>query len=59
MAKHILYCTKCKKYTLKDVCDKCKGKTTQPKPPRYSPEDKYGNFRRQTKEEEYKAKGYL
>ena len=30
-----------------------------PKPPKYSPEDKYGEYRRQTKEPEWKKKGLV
>jgi H/ACA ribonucleoprotein complex subunit 3 len=59
MAKHILICPECKKYTLKDVCTACKQKTSQTKPPKYSPEDKYAKFRRQVKEQEYQEKGLL
>ncbi|MBI5065496.1 ribosome biogenesis protein [Candidatus Woesearchaeota archaeon] len=31
--KHILYCQKCKKYTMKETC--CENKTINTKPPRY------------------------
>ena len=59
MAKHILQCPKCKKYTMNDKCEVCNVPTVKPKPPKYSPEDKYGKFRRETKEQEYKDKDYL
>jgi len=59
MSKHILFCQKCKIYTLKDLCPECNSKTIEPKPPKYSPEDKYGKYRRTAKEAEYKEKGYL
>lgn len=39
-------CPKCKNYTLKDYCSKCNIKTITVKPPRFSPEDKYGKYRR-------------
>tara|TARA_Y100000310_G_C20608910_1_gene776975 strand:- start:880 stop:1050 length:171 start_codon:yes stop_codon:yes gene_type:complete len=45
--KHILKCSKCGKYTLKDKC--CGVKTLSPKPPKFSPEDKYGAYRREEK----------
>jgi len=45
--KHILKCSKCEKYTLKETC--CKVKTISPKPAKFSPEDKYGNYRRAEK----------
>ena len=59
MAKRILTCPNCKKYTLKQVCDVCNAKTVEPKPPKYSPEDKYARFRREAKEQEYKEKELL
>lgn len=42
----ILKCPKCNEYTLKLKCPKCKIKTKNPKPPKYSPEDRYGKWRR-------------
>lgn len=59
MARHILYCLKCKKYTMKDSCPICNAETVANKPPKYSPEDKYGDLRRKVKEPEYKAKGLI
>ncbi len=59
MSKHILFCSKCKIYTMKESCPECNSTTIEPKPPKYSPEDKYGEYRRESKNEEYKAKGYL
>ncbi|MFT4343118.1 MAG: H/ACA ribonucleoprotein complex subunit NOP10 [Candidatus Woesearchaeota archaeon] len=57
MARHIRFCESCKKYTLKETCD---GKETIiPEPPKYSPEDKYGRFRRTAKREQYEARGLL
>ena len=40
------YCKKCNEYTLDDVCSKCKEKTIFKKPPRFSPQDHYGKYRR-------------
>jgi H/ACA ribonucleoprotein complex subunit 3 len=42
-------CPKCLKYTLKDYCKDCNVETITIKPPRYSPEDKYGKYRRKLK----------
>ncbi len=39
-------CPKCKTYTLNDCCKKCGTKTITVKPPKYSPIDKYGKYRR-------------
>jgi len=44
------YCEHCKEYTMKQVC-KCGNKTIQAAPPRFSPEDKYGKYRRILKKE--------
>ncbi|WP_018154212.1 RNA-protein complex protein Nop10 [Methanothermococcus thermolithotrophicus] len=37
-------CSKCGKYTLKELC--CGENTVTVKPPRFSPEDRYGRYRR-------------
>ncbi|MFH1834848.1 MAG: RNA-protein complex protein Nop10 [Methanobacteriota archaeon] len=44
-------CNDCGGYTLSEVCFKCGGKTRSPKPPKYSPQDKYGKYRRLLKKE--------
>ena len=44
-------CPKCKTYTLKEFCPKCNQKTIYPNPPRYSPQDKFGKFRREALKE--------
>ena len=54
----ITYCAVCKKHTMKDTCD-CTLKTAPVGPMRYSPEDKYGSYRRKAKEAERKAQGVL
>jgi len=43
-------CPKCGRYTLKDICPECGEKTINPEPPRYSPQDKYGKYRRMMKQ---------
>ena len=47
---HILKCGECGSYGMEAKCS-CGGARAKPKPPRYSPEDKYGHYRRQYKEE--------
>lgn len=42
-------CPSCGLYTLKGFCPKCNEKTMVSAPPRYSPEDKYGELRRREK----------
>jgi H/ACA ribonucleoprotein complex subunit 3 len=39
-------CKSCYGYTLKDRCPYCEGKVGVVYPPKYSPEDKYGKYRR-------------
>ncbi|HKM14106.1 MAG TPA: nucleolar RNA-binding Nop10p family protein [Candidatus Methanomethylophilaceae archaeon] len=50
------HCT-CGTYTLKEVCPACEKTTSTPVPPRYSPEDRYGAYRRKAIEEEYGENG--
>lgn len=49
--KHILKCQECGCYTLKEKC-KCGGKAVSVRPAKYSPDDKYGNYRRKAKKNE-------
>ncbi len=42
-------CPACGMYTLSGLCPKCQEKTLGSAPPRYSPEDKYGDVRRSEK----------
>ena len=44
-------CPSCGRYTLKDRCPECAEPTISPIPPRFSPEDRYGAYRRQLKKE--------
>jgi len=39
-------CPSCGEYTLKDKCPYCGTKTRSVAPPRYSPEDRHGKYRR-------------
>jgi H/ACA ribonucleoprotein complex subunit 3 len=39
-------CSNCKNYTFKEICPKCGEKTSRPLPPSFSPQDKYGKYRR-------------
>lgn len=56
--KHILKCTKCGKYTMEEGCS-CGSKAALAVPPKYSPEDKYAEYRRQVKKEDLKNKGLI
>ncbi len=42
-------CRACGRYTLADVCLACGAAAGNPMPPRYSPEDRYGAYRRKLK----------
>ncbi|MBI4452355.1 ribosome biogenesis protein [Candidatus Woesearchaeota archaeon] len=56
--KHILKCHICKKYTMKEECT-CGNKTVMAKPLKYSPDDKYGSYRRKAKLIEYVRGGFV
>ena len=49
MHSKIFFCKKCHIYTLEQKCPKCGSKTENPKPAKYSPQDKYGEYRRLAK----------
>lgn len=59
MAKHIFYCSKCQEYTMKQQCLKCSQKTAERKPAKFSPEDKYGQYRREVKAGQRKIEGLI
>jgi len=45
-------CSKCGEYTLNEVaCPKCGGAVYTPRPPKFSPDDRYAKYRRALKEE--------
>ena len=46
--KHILKCTSCNNYTLDEKC-KCGETAITPRPPKFSVEDKYADYRRKAK----------
>jgi H/ACA ribonucleoprotein complex subunit 3 len=52
--KHILKCKDCSIYTLEERCPKCGTKTNICIPPKYSPVDKYAEYRRKAKQPERK-----
>ncbi len=54
----INYCQAGGKHTMNESCG-CTLKTSPVAPMRYSPEDKYGQYRRKAKEEERKKQGLL
>lgn len=45
----IRQCPACATFTLEPACPKCKAKTRDPTPARYSPEDRWGHLRRRAK----------
>lgn len=51
MANAILKCPACASYGLTEDC-RCGAKRLSPKPPKWSPEDKYGAYRRKYKEQQ-------
>ena len=55
--KHIQKCPFCEQYTLQSRCPQCQTTTISSKPPKFSPVDKYGSYRRKEKTLELKKKG--
>lgn len=49
-------CRSCREYTLKDKCPYCGREVGVVYPPKYSPEDKYGKYRRILKKQQLKNK---
>lgn len=50
MKSSILKCPECGKYSMADACKDCGAVNLSPHPPRYSPEDRYGRYRRKLKQ---------
>lgn len=48
MSSRILKCRTCGTYTLEEACG-CGSVAVTPHPPRFSPEDRYGKYRRRLK----------
>ena len=46
MRSQLKKCMKCDRYTLQESCSDCGERTILPLPPRFSPQDKYGKYRR-------------
>ncbi|MHA2380595.1 MAG: RNA-protein complex protein Nop10 [Candidatus Thorarchaeota archaeon] len=47
---HLYKCTECNYYTLENSrCPKCGSNVKDPTPARFSPQDKYGEYRRKAK----------
>ncbi|MCQ2078768.1 MAG: RNA-protein complex protein Nop10 [archaeon] len=57
MRSQLRRCPSCGRYTLLSDCAICSAKTISPIPPRYSPEDPYGNYRRIAIKQEYGENG--
>lgn len=55
---HILVCQKCAKFTM-NACCSCGGTAITTRPAKYSPQDKYANYRRKVKEAELHNQGLL
>ncbi len=59
MANAILKCKECGQYTMEKNCPKCNGEAVSVIPAKFSPEDKYGKYRRAQKQKELEEKGLL
>jgi len=49
MKGKMLVCGSCRTYTFEPECPSCGARTVKPAPCRYSPQDKYGKYRRMMK----------
>lgn len=56
--RHILKCVSCGKYTMKERCA-CGEKTTNPKPVKFSIDDRFASYKRKAKMETYAKKGLI
>ena len=59
MSSSIFKCNKCNLHTLKENCPKCNKKTNTVKPPKFSIQDKYADYRRKAKRPELEKNGLL
>lgn len=50
MAARLLVCRSCGRYALHPDCPACGSKTVSPHPARFSPEDRFGKYRRRLKQ---------
>lgn len=56
--RHIFKCIKCNKYTMKETCS-CGSTAMNPKPLKYSPDDKFAEYKRKAKFDEYAKRGLI
>ena len=57
--KEIRKCPRCSIYTFKEICPRCNNKTNRVIPPKFSPEDPWGDYRRKMKRKLLEEKGWL
>ncbi|MBQ2485871.1 MAG: RNA-protein complex protein Nop10 [Candidatus Methanomethylophilus sp.] len=57
MRSSIRKCPECGRYSLKDKCQDCSSGTVPAHPAKYSPDDRYGKYRRISIQEEYGENG--
>ncbi|MBE6517929.1 MAG: RNA-protein complex protein Nop10 [Thermoplasmata archaeon] len=57
MKSEIRKCAECGRYTLLSECKYCHKPTVCPVPPRYSPDDRMGEYRRRSIIQEYGENG--
>ena len=58
MIRHIFKCNNCNKFTMKEICD-CGNNTLFSRPMKYTPNDKFGSYRRKAKIALYANRGLL
>ncbi|MDR0523219.1 MAG: RNA-protein complex protein Nop10 [Candidatus Methanoplasma sp.] len=50
-------CCSCSRYTLGEACPLCGSRAVEPAPAKFSPEDRYGEYRRKAVLEEHGENG--
>lgn len=58
MARHILRCVECGRYTMNESCG-CGEKALTTKPPKFSPDDRYADYTRKAKRSSLEKQGLL
>ncbi len=53
----LYYCQTCEKYTMEQKCTTCNKPTSIPRPPKYTPDDKYTKYRAEIKIEQRRLQG--
>lgn len=59
MSSRMRRCASCGRYSLEAVCPACGAATSCPVPPKYSPDDRMGKYRRMQVVENFQKRSHL